>query len=175
MNRKSILARIVEGYDHCEEYVLVGSLALNVVLVFMQVIMRTVFRNSLTWSEELSRYIYIWEIWLGASIALKEKQHIRVTMAQNFLKSDRAKACLTLLADLIWFGFNVYMICNGVELLQSMAGRRAVSSGMHIPMVWIYVAFPIASALTALRLLGTLWEDIKAIRDGKTEGGDGTV
>ncbi len=172
MDRKNGLARITGLYDHLEEYVLVGSLVLNVVLVFAQVIMRTVFRNSLTWSEELSRYIYIWEIWLGASIALREKQHIRVEMALGFLKTERAKAVLTALADIIWFLFNVYMIWNGYELLESMAGRKAVSSGMHIPMVLIYVAIPTASFLTALRLLGCLRDDFRTVISGKRDGGE---
>lgn len=48
--------------------------------------MRTVFHNSLSWSEELSRYIFIWQIWLGASIALKEDEHINVTLIYNFVK-----------------------------------------------------------------------------------------
>ena len=71
MEKKSILSRIGNIYNNLEEYLLVVSLVINVLLVFLQVIMRTVFKNSLTWSEELSRYIFIWQIWLGASIALK--------------------------------------------------------------------------------------------------------
>ena len=70
MEKKSILSRIGNIYNNLEEYLLVVSLVINVLLVFLQVIMRTVFKNSLTWSEELSRYIFIWQIWLGASIAL---------------------------------------------------------------------------------------------------------
>lgn len=69
MEKKSILSRIGNIYNNLEEYLLVVSLVINVLLVFLQVIMRTVFKNSLTWSEELSRYIFIWQIWLGASIA----------------------------------------------------------------------------------------------------------
>ena len=63
MEKKSILSRIGNIYNNLEEYLLVVSLVINVLLVFLQVIMRTVFKNSLTWSEELSRYIFIWQIW----------------------------------------------------------------------------------------------------------------
>ena len=62
MEKKSILSRIGNIYNNLEEYLLVVSLVINVLLVFLQVIMRTVFKNSLTWSEELSRYIYFWLI-----------------------------------------------------------------------------------------------------------------
>ena len=53
MEKKSILSRIGNIYNNLEEYLLVVSLVINVLLVFLQVIMRTVFKNSLTWSEEL--------------------------------------------------------------------------------------------------------------------------
>ena len=75
MEKKSILSRIGNIYNNLEEYLLVVSLVINVLLVFLQVIMRTVFKNSLTWSEELSRYIFIWQIWLGASIAWEQVLH----------------------------------------------------------------------------------------------------
>ena len=58
-------------FDNAEEYLLVGSLAFNVVLVFFQVVMRYVFQNSLSWSEELARYIFLWQTWVGASYAVE--------------------------------------------------------------------------------------------------------
>lgn len=170
MKEKSALSRLGNAYNHLEEYLLVASLVANVLIVFMQVIMRTVFRNSLTWSEELSRYIFIWQIWLGASIALKYDEHIRVTLALSFLKNKRAQAALTLFADLIWFAFSAYMIVNGSELLASMAGRKAVSSGLRLPLIYIYAVFPLASFLVCARLLGVLWKDVKQLM-GKEEGG----
>ena len=164
MRKQGASGTFADCYNHVEEYLLVVSLIINVILVFMQVIMRTVFRNSLTWSEELSRYIYIWQIWLGASIALKHRQHIRVTMLlELFKKNNAVKNFITLLADLVWFLFCVYMIFNGVSLLQSMAGRNAVSSGLHLPLVCVYLVFPLASFLVSLRLSALLFEDIRRL------------
>lgn len=159
MQRSGALQRLADGYNHLEEYLLVSSLVLNVLIVFIQVVMRTVFRNSLTWSEELSRYLFIWQIWLGTSIALKYREHIRVTLALNYIRSERAKAGLRLVAEVIWFLFCAYMIFNGTELLLSMMGRNALSSGLRVPLVAVYAAFPVSSALVCIRLLGVLRED----------------
>ena len=168
MEKKSGLHKAVSSYDHIEEYVLIGSLVFNVLLVMVQIIMRTVFRNSLTWSEELSRYIFIWQIWLGASIALKYKEHIKVTLLLGFIKAEKAKQGLCLIADLIWFLFSTYMIVNGMELLASMGQRNALSTGLGLPLVVVYAAFPIGSALVSLRLLGVLCIDIRQLagKDG---------
>ena len=61
--------------DHLEEYILIGSLFVSVALVFVQIVMRYAFKNSIFWSEELVRYIFLWQIWLGASYATKENKH----------------------------------------------------------------------------------------------------
>lgn len=172
MEKKGIISRMGAVYNNLEEYLLVISLVFNVLLVFLQVIMRTVFKNSLTWSEELSRYIFIWQIWLGASMALKYKEHIRVTLIFSFFKNKKIQAFIGLLADLIWFLFCAYMVVNGKELLDSMAARNAVSSGLHLPLVYVYAVFPLSSFLVCMRLIGELAEDVKKLLGiSKTEEG----
>lgn len=171
MEKKSLPSRIGSIYNNLEEYLLVVSLVVNVLLVFMQVVMRTVFKNSLTWSEELSRYIFIWQIWLGASIALKYDEHIRVTMIYSFLKNKKVQAAIGLLADMIWFLFCAYMVVNGKDLLVSMAARKAVSSGLRLPLVYVYSVFPIASLLVCARMVGVIGKDVKKLFAGGGEGG----
>lgn len=175
MKKKSFLSQLCNIYNSLEEYLLISSLIINVLLVFTQVIMRTVFKNSLTWSEELSRYIFIWQIWLGASIALKYKEHIKVTMIFSFIKNKYMQAAISLFADLLWFFFCAYMVVNGRELLVSMAARKAASSGLGLPLVYVYSVFPIASFLMCVRLLGVLYEDIRMFgkdRNTEMEGGN---
>ena len=175
MKNKKIFSRIGGIYNNLEEYLLIISLIANVLLVFMQVIMRTVFKNSITWSEELSRYIFIWQIWLGASMALKYNEHIRVTLILSFFKNRKLQAVITLLADLLWFLFCAYMVIIGKDLLVSMAARRAVSSGLRLPLIYVYAVFPIASFLVCIRLLGVLQKDIKGFGGKNEEEGGNTV
>lgn len=160
MEKKTIVSRIGSAYNHLEEYLLVGSLAANVLLVFVQVIMRTVFKHSLTWSEELSRYIFIWQIWLGTSMALKYREHIRVTLIFSFLKNKKIQGAISLFTDVIWFLFCAFLVDNGIELLISMASRNTVSSGLGLPLVYVYVVFPLASFLVCIRLLGAIKRDV---------------
>lgn len=75
-------------------------------------------------------------------------------------------------ADFIWFLFCAYMVLNSKELLVSMATRNAASSGLRLPLVYVYMAFPIASFLVCLRLLGVLAGDWKKLMGKREEEGE---
>ena len=166
------MSAVLRLYNKFEEYLLVLSLAVSVALVALQIVFRYFINASIPWSEELTRYIFIWQIWLGASTALKYNEHIRVTLIYSFMKSEKLKAVIGLAADFIWFLFCAYMVLNGKELLVSMAARNAASSGLQLPLVYVYMAFPIASFLVCLRLLGVLAGDFKKLTGKREEEGE---
>lgn len=139
-------------FDHFEEYILISSLFFSVVLVFMQVIMRYVFKNSLSWSEELARYLFLWQIWLGASYAAKEGRHLRIEMIKNLFQG-RARLLFECFSASIWFGFCIFLAWKGTELTHMIFTRGQLSPAMQIPIAYAYASVPVGSAMMALRLL----------------------
>ena len=150
------MRKLISFYDQFEEKLLVGSLMFSTALIFIQVIMRSGFNSSLSWSEELSRYIFIWQIWLGTSIALRTDKHISVDILLGAFKSARAKACIRFIGMLIWFLFSLFLLYNGGLLTKSMIARKTLSSGMRIPLYVVYASLPISSLMVCLRLIEKL-------------------
>lgn len=84
-NRKSLIA----GLNKIEEIAVIAMFALMVVVIFAQVIMRYVFNNSLYWSEELGKFLFVWISWLGISLGEREGEHIKITMLTGRLPFKR--------------------------------------------------------------------------------------
>ena len=147
------MKKIFQKYDNFEERLLIGSLFFNVLLIFSQILMRTIFNYSLSWTEELSRYIFIWQTWLGTSIALKYKHHIRVEILINLFQKIKNKKILEILVNLIWIAFSIFLLCAGSLLCRSMITRNVLSSGMRIPLVFVYSCLPISSLIVLIRLI----------------------
>ena len=147
------MKKFLQKYDKFEEYLLIGSLVFNVLLIFSQIFMRTIFNYSLSWTEELSRYIFIWQTWLGTSIALKYKQHIRVEILINIFKKAKNKKILEISVNLIWIAFSIFLLYAGTLLCKSMIARNVLSSGMRIPLVLVYSCLPISSLIVLIRLI----------------------
>lgn len=152
------MKRIIDRYNKAEEYLLVGSLVLTVALVFIQVVMRYVFNNSLSWSEELTRFIFIWQIWLGVSVGLREKKHIRVELLQSFLK-PRVLLVMDILASTIWMASCVYLTYSGFDLVERLMQRNSLSTALLIPLWTVYAALPVSSAIVVIRQIIHLRED----------------
>ena len=76
------------------EALIAAALAVMVVLVFGNVVLRYGFNSGITVSEEISRWLFIWMTFLGAVVALKEHGHLGVDMVVQKLPPIGKKICL---------------------------------------------------------------------------------
>jgi TRAP-type C4-dicarboxylate transport system permease small subunit len=79
------MKRIIKILENLINIVLAVSLAIMTVLVFGNVIFRYGFHSGITWSEELSRFLFIWLVFLGAIPTLKEGTHIGIDLISDKL------------------------------------------------------------------------------------------
>ena len=63
--------------------------------------MRIAVGSSLAWTEELSRYSFLWAVYVGAALAVKRGGHVRIT-AQFMFLSTRWRLVLRAVGDIIW-------------------------------------------------------------------------
>lgn len=143
-----------------EEYLLVTSLAVNVILVFAQVIMRYVFRYSLSWTEELARYIFVWQIWLGASLGVKYRKHIRVELI-NSLLSVKWRQRIEIVVLVLWLIMTMFLSINGQYLVELLLARKQLSPALRLPMGYMYASVPVGCFIMSLRLLQELFKQIR--------------
>ena len=72
--------KLIDGYCQFIGYLIAAALAVMVVLVFGNVVMRYAFNSGFTVSEELSRWLFVWLTFLGAVIALRDNAHLGTDM-----------------------------------------------------------------------------------------------
>ena len=107
-------------------------LACAVVLMSAQVILRFGFNAHQAWAEEVDRYLFIWSVYLGATIALMRGTHIRVLFIVDRFgpKGEMVSQWLTRVIGIAAFAFTAYYrLSAGVgeqvdRLLHHPMGRR---------------------------------------------------
>ena len=70
------MQKVIKVLDELEKIVLFSGFAFVIFIVFLQVILRYVFHSSLTWVEELTRYLFVWLTWIAAARAVRDDKHI---------------------------------------------------------------------------------------------------
>ncbi|MEL3970852.1 TRAP transporter small permease [Rossellomorea oryzaecorticis] len=148
-------------FDVMEETILVLTLALMVALIFGQVVGRYVFSSAPSWTEEMARYIHIFQVWIGASYAVKKRQHIRIESFIELFKGTARKVIETV-ALIIWFLLALFLAVFGTQLVLASLQNGQVTPAMQLPM-WIpFIAIPLGGGGMALRLLQqmvTIWRN----------------
>jgi len=101
--------RWIDGTCRAVEGLIALMLALMVVLVFGNVVLRYGFNSGITLSEEVSRWLFIWITFLGAIVALRERVHLGVDMVVAKLPPLGKKLCLAasylLMLYMLWLLF----------------------------------------------------------------------
>jgi TRAP-type C4-dicarboxylate transport system permease small subunit len=88
--------RVLRGYTRLLDILSGLCLALMVVLVFGNVVLRYTLNSGITVSEELSRWLFVWLTFMGAVVALREHGHLGTDALVSRLPAVGKKACLVL-------------------------------------------------------------------------------
>jgi TRAP-type C4-dicarboxylate transport system permease small subunit len=145
--------RILRKIDnHIEEWILVTLLAVSLTSITLQICMRFIFGNSLSWSEELARYCFIWLIYIGIAYGVKLSRHITLDVVYD-LVPDKMKKAFQLLSNLLVGAFALIVIYNSYLLIDQIASFGQTSAAMRLNMVYVYLSVPIGMSLTIIRLI----------------------
>lgn len=140
---------LLDGYHRVLTWLLVASVALLVIPVTLQIVSRyTALFPAYIWTEELSRFLFIWMVMLGAMVAVREGTHFDVDVWPEL--SPRAAARLRIFSNLFVLVFAVVFIWWGVKFVQF--GWRQESELAELPMPYIFLAWPVAGLTWALFL-----------------------
>jgi len=110
-------------------------LALMAVLVFGNVVLRYVFHSGITWSEEMSRFLFIWMVFLGAVGALKDRDHLGVDMLLKRL-SNRVKRVAFLLSHLIILYVLWILLDGSWEMTLINVNSAAPATGLPLSLIY---------------------------------------
>lgn len=141
---------------------LVGMVAVMTVIIIVQVFMRYLFLHSLSWSEEVARYLMIWVCFLGASLALKYGFHIGVEFVVN-RSPEKARGWINLVAKLGMLFFLIYFTIGGFRV--SWAVRDQDSPALLFSMAYAYLAAPVGGLFMIIQLMHLLIEDWVKIKE----------
>lgn len=142
--------KFFKALHFAEKWLLICLLFFSVVTAFMQVFFRFVLRAPLSWSEELTRYLFVWMGMIGACVALQSDSHFRMDILV-LLVSERVRRILAIFWDICVFILCCIMVYCGIGILKN--SLHQMSSALRISMAIPYSSIPLSGILMILGLI----------------------
>lgn len=149
-----MLNSLLDRYCRLISVVMVVCLAAMVVMVFANVVLRYGFNTGITASEELSRWLFLWVIFLGAIVAVRERSHMGMDMVLAALPPQLQRVCLLIGHGLmLWV---TWLMFQG-SLVQTQINWNVQSTVTGLPTGWLYASGIVFATSTGLMLAVDAW------------------
>lgn len=159
--------KFIQMLEKLEEIILVTMFIAMVLIIFIQVIMRYAFNSSLSWSEELGKFLFVWLSWLGISIGAKRGEHIKITMFLEKL-SEKKLHIINIVSEIIVLSICAVTAFYGIKLV--ISEQNVFYAGIKISMSWGYLAVVVGCIMMMIRSIYFILISAKNIREIKNEG-----
>lgn len=116
------------------------------VLAFVQVLTRYVFKFPLPWIEEVTRYLMVWMVLVGAGYAVAQKAHLGVEVLEFLLKPAGRRLLRMLIMVLLVVLGGVLTVVSTLFTLDQIAIEQ-LSPALQMPMALVTAALVIGSLL----------------------------
>ena len=154
------MKRLIGLYHRLLTWLMVGTVAILIVPVTLQIISRyTALIPPWIWTEELSRFLFIWMVMLGAMIGIREGTHFEVDVWPEL--GQKATALLRIVSNLLVLVFALVFVWWGIEFVRF--GWDQHSELAELPMPFIFLAWPIAGATWVLFLGESLVDSLRIL------------
>ena len=149
--------RVLRWLDrHFEETCMMVALALICSVMGVSVVMRYLFNDSLSWAEEVSRYLFVWSAFLSASLCIRRRSSIKIDMLLTALPRY-VQWVNIVFVDLLMFLFFAYMFKGAINVAIATYESQQSSPALMLPMYWVYSAAAAGSFLSMIRLTQRLF------------------
>ena len=137
------------------------SVTVVFVVTFLQVISRFVFRLPIPWSTDVIRLAFVYTVFLGAALGMREKGHLNVDVVFNTLPENIRKAA-GLGINILLLAFFVFIFILGMQFTQS--GLTQGAPYLKMPMAVYYFCVPLSALLMFYYLIQHTMEDFKKLK-----------
>lgn len=135
------MSTIIRAFNNVERYLAIFFTSMMVLLLFMQVVSRYIFRYSFTWTEELVIICFILSVYTSASLAVIRRQHLRIMLLHNLVKPKSVKV-LDFISNVV-FAIVMLVLAKGMFVI--------------VANLYKYGAVYIASGIPKYIVYGTIW------------------
>lgn len=148
-----------DNIERIISYINILLMSVLIITVFIDVLVRYVYKKPIIWSTEVSLICFIWLIFLGSSIAVRHRRHYVVEIIPlNWVKTN---IILDIVADIASFALLYIMVFNGFNFAKM--GMIRYTTSLALPQTVIFAAIPVAGIVMTLFNIEQLIKNVRKL------------
>ncbi len=163
MSKKEVFVffRVLEKISDIAISMMVVSI---IVIVLLQVVARY-FGWPVAWTEEGSRYLFIWMMFLGVSVSVRRGEVARVTVFLQVMPKiiQQISVYIYFIVSFIFFS---YMLYTGIGVIHQQLMMNEMGTVIKIPMWLIGMCLPVCGLMGIINLIACFLYDLDSIARG---------
>ena len=159
--------RVLRALDrNGERWLLLVFYVAIVLIVTSEVARRFLLADSSVWGGEISRYLFIYLAWIGASAAVRERAHIRIDAVMRWM-APRGRALTLIFGDVMTLLLAIIAVYWSLSPIETSWKFGSVTEGLQLSRVWFLAAVPLGFGMMCFRLVQSIGRDVADLRAGR--------
>lgn len=123
-------------------------------LTAFNVLLRYMFGYTIFFADEISRYLLVWIVFIGSSLAIRTGAHVGVEMFRRMVPEKTRKGMMYLSNSLLLFFLFAVLLISALILLPPLWTQVTVVMGIRL--FWVFLCVPIGMFLMLVQLIDFL-------------------
>lgn len=158
---KKIIVATLAVVEKAEKYFITAGLIFISLLVFLQVVLRYVFNTGILGSDEVARFLFVFITWIGASLSVKEKEHINITILSDLLPNS--KKFTDVFSTAVCLAMCAFLIVSGLDMIEIIQQNKQMSPVLKVPMAAAYAIIPLSAFLMGVKYIRQFIGEIRCL------------
>ena len=139
------------------------AFSVMVLAILVSVLTRNI-RISVTWLEELARYLQVWFVGIGFAVALRKGQLAGTEVILKKLRQPVARV-VVLANKILMLAVSILMLVTGRQLITHTLSTGQLSPNLRIPIFFAYLGLYLAFIFSAFFLVSSIFTGLRGQKD----------
>ena len=153
MKAVKYLSKLSDVVNTVAKYFVFFVMIFLVVIVFAEVIARSILNTSLRYTEEIVIYSMAWMVFIGAGIAAKENALISIVGLLQSL-TPKTLRLITVIGNILIIALLAWIVKSGISY--ALTNIAQLSPTLQIPMMYPYLSIPVGCAILLLHYINSV-------------------